>query len=322
MKAVVYENYGPPEVLHLMDVETPVPNEHEILIKIYSSTVNRTDCGFLRAKPFIVRFFSGFLKPKNRILGNEFSGIVESTGRNVTLFKKGDRVFGYNGTTFGAHAGYIVMNEAGTISHIPPGFSFDEAAPLTEGAHYALSNIKAAGIRKGQDVLINGTTGAIGSAAVQLVKYLGAGVTAVCNTKNIDLVRSLGADHVIDYSKSDFTRINKRFDVVIDAVGKSSFGKCKPLLKEGGIYSSTDLGFMSQNIFLSMITPLLGGRKVIFPVPRIKKEDLIFLGGLAASGAFKPVIDSFFPMEEVVEAFRYVESGQKTGNVILRISDE
>jgi NADPH:quinone reductase-like Zn-dependent oxidoreductase len=319
MKAVIYTKYGPPEVAQLTEVEKPVPKNNEVLIKIHATTVNRTDCGFRSANYFIVRFFSGLVYPKNKVLGCEFAGEVEAVGCDVQLFKTGDKVFAYNDIKFGGHAEYTVMAEGGTLAIIPEGITYEAAAPITEGAHYALCNTRAAKIKSGQNVLINGATGAIGSAAVQLVKYFGATVTAVCSTKHIDLVRLLGADTVIDYTKEDFTKTGQTFDVVFDAVGKSSFGKCKPLLRKGGIYMSTELGYMSQNPFLALITPLFGGKKVLFPIPVTRKEDVLFLKALVETGKFKPVIDRHYPLEQIVDAYRYVETGQKIGNVIITV---
>jgi NADPH:quinone reductase-like Zn-dependent oxidoreductase len=320
MKAAIYTQYGPPEIVQIKEVEKPAPKDNEVLIKVHASTVNRTDCGFRSAEYFIVRFFSGLFRPKNKILGNEFAGEVEATGKNVSLFKIGDKVFGYNDTSFGAHAEYMVMAENDPVTMMPKNSSYEEAAPITEGAHYAWCDIKAAKIKSGQKILINGATGAIGSSALQLVKYLGAEVTAVCNTKNVELVKSLGADVVIDYTQQDFTRLNEKFDVVFDAVGKSTFGKCKPLLKAKGIYMSTELGPGSQNPFLALITPLLGGKKVLFPIPTINKNDVLFLKELVETGKYKPVIDKYYPLEEIVDAYKYVETGQKTGNVIITIN--
>lgn len=319
MKAIIYNKYGPPEVARLTEAEKPVPENNEVLIKIHATTVNRTDCGFRSAEYFIVRFFSGLIRPKNKILGNEFAGEIEAHGKDVKLFRLGDKVFGYNDSKFGAHAEYMVMAENGSITTIPENITYEEAAPITEGAHYALCDIRAAKIKRGQNILIYGATGAIGSAAVQLVKYLGAEVTAVCDTKNVELVKSLGANVVIDYTKENFTKINQTFDVVFDAVGKSSFGKCKPLLKKGGIYMSTELGYMSQNPFLALITPLLGGKKVLFPIPSINKADVVFLKGLVETGNFKPVIDRSYSLEQIVDAYRYVETGQKIGNVVINV---
>ena len=319
MRAIVNTKYGPPEVVKLMDVDKPVPKNNEVLIRVYATTVNRTDCGFRSAEYFISRFFSGLFRPKFRTLGNEFAGQIEAIGKDVTSFKTGDKVFGYNDTRFGAHAEYMVMDENGALTTMPEGLTYEEAAPITEGGHYALCDIRAAKVKSGQKVLINGATGAIGSAAVQIVKFLGATVTAVCDTKNIDLVKSLGADVVIDYKKEDFTKIPQTFDVVFDAVGKSSFGKCKPLLTKRGIYISTELGYMSQNPFLALITPILGGKKVLFPIPTISKEDVLFLRDLVEKGKYKPVIDRSYPLEQIVDAYRYVETGQKTGNVVITV---
>jgi NADPH:quinone reductase-like Zn-dependent oxidoreductase len=319
MKAIVYSNYGPPEVAKLTEIEKPVPKDTEILVKVHAATVNRTDCGFRSAEYFIVRFFAGLFRPRQKVLGCEFAGVVESVGKLVTTFKQGDRVFGYNDLQFGAHAEYLVIDEKDGIATVPDGVSFEVAAAISEGAHYALCNLRSAKIAPGHRYLINSATGAIGSSALQLAKYFGAEVVATSDTKNRALVKSLGADEVIDYTKEDFTKINQKFDVVFDAVGKSSFGKCKPLLKEKGIYMSTELGYMSQNPFLALITPLLGGKKVLFPIPSTKKEDIIFLKELVTTGKFKPVIDRSYPLEQIVEAYRYVESGQKTGNVIITV---
>lgn len=321
MKAAVYSRYGPPEVVQLMEVEQPVPRDNEVLIKVYATTVNRTDSGFRSAEYFISRLFSGLFKPKFKTLGNEFAGVIESTGKEVTSFKAGDQVFGYNDTQFGAHAEYMTMAENGAITTLPVNFNFQEAAPLTEGGHYALSDIRAAKVKAGQNVLIYGATGAIGSAAVQLVKYLGAEVTAVCNTKSTELVKSLGADVVIDYTTNDFTRTDQIFDFIFDAVGKSSFGQCKPLLKKSGIYISTELGKNWENIFLALITALFSGKKVLFPLPAINKEDVVFLKELAETGRYKPVTDRRYKLEQIVEAYKYVETGQKTGNVVITVTE-
>ncbi|MDZ4846856.1 MAG: NAD(P)-dependent alcohol dehydrogenase [Chitinophagales bacterium] len=321
MKAAIYENYGPPEVVQISEVEKPVPKENEVLIKVYASTVNRTDCGFRSAEYFISRFFSGLLAPKNQILGCEFAGEVETIGTSVTAFKIGDKVFGFNDTKFGGHAEYMTIAENDAIATMPHNTNYEDAAAITEGAHYALCDIRAAKIASGQQILINGATGAIGSAAVQLVKYFGAEVTAVCDTKNVELVKSLGADEVIDYLKQDFTQLNKKFDVVFDAVGKSSFRKCKPLLKKQGIYMSTELGPRWENPFLALSTPLLSGKKVLFPLPTISKADVLFLKELVATGKFKPVRDRKYPLAQIVDAYRFVETGMKTGNVIIVVRD-
>lgn len=317
MKAANYTKYGPPEVVQILEIDKPVPNDNEVLIKVMASTVNRTDCGFRSAQYFISRFFSGLFVPKFKTLGNEFSGIIEAVGKNVSTFKTGDKIFGYNDTKFGAHAEYMTIAENEAITTMPANFNFAEAAPLTEGGHYALCDIRAANVKAGQNVLINGATGAIGSAALQLVKYFGANVTAVGNTKNMELLKSLGADNLIDYLQEDFTKIDRKFDFIFDAVGKSSFSKCKPLLKEKGIYISTELGKNSENIFYALTTPIFSGKKVLFPLPTIKKDDVVFLKELAEAGKFKPVIDRKYKLDQIVEAYKYVELGQKTGNVVI-----
>lgn len=320
MKAIIHTRYGPPEVLQLKEVTKPTPKDNEVLIKVHATTVNRTDCGFRSAEYFISRFFSGLFKPKNQILGNEFAGEIEAIGKEVKSFKPGDKVFGYNDITFGAHAEYMIMAEDANLTTMPASIAYEEAAPITEGAHYALCDIRAANIKSGQKVLVNGATGAIGSAAVQLITAWGAEVTAVCNTKNVDLVKSLGAHQVIDYTQQDFTRLNTTFDFVFDAVGKSSFSKCKPLLKKGGIYISTELGFLWQNPFLALITPWLGDKKLLFPIPTISKKDIEFLKELVETKKFKPVVDRTYPLEQLIEASRYVETGQKTGNVVITVN--
>ena len=321
MKAIVHTKYGPPEVAQLMEVDKPKPGDKEVLVKVVASTVNRTDSGFRSAEYFISRFWTGLLRPKYTILGCEFAGIIEETGKSVSTFKIGDKVFGFNDKTFGGHGEYLTIAEADAITTLPGNVNFEEAAAMTEGAHYALCDIRAAKVTSGQNVLVYGATGAIGSAAVQLLKYLGTNVTAVCNTKKVELVKSLGADTVIDYQKEDYTKTMKRFDFIFDAVGKCSFSKCKPLLKKKGIYISTDLGKNAENVFFALTTPILGGRKVLFPIPSISKQDVIYLKDLVEKGVYMPVIDRFYNLDQIIEAYQYVESGQKTGNVILKISD-
>lgn len=317
MKAIVYKKYGPPEVAQLMEVDKPIPTDNEVLIKIYASTVNRTDSGFRSAEYFVSRFWSGLFSPNYPILGCKFSGIIVEKGSRVTTFKIGDKVFGFNAKTFGGHAEYLTINESATIATMPNNISFEEATAITEGAHYALCDIRAAKVTTGQNVLVYGATGAIGSAAVQLLKNIGTNVTAVCNTQNVELVTALGADIVIDYQKEDFTKTEKKFDFILDAVGKSSFGKCKPLLNKKGIYISTELGKHAQNVLFALTTSFMGGKKVLFPIPTINKEDVVFLKDLVEKGAFKPVIDRYYKLEQILEAYKYVESGQKTGNVII-----
>lgn len=321
MKAIVYTKYGPPEVAQLMDIPKPVPRENEILVKVYSSTVNRTDAGFRSAEYFISRFWSGLLRPRCKVLGCEFAGIIEEAGKNITSFKIGDKVFGYNDLTFGGHGEYLTVKENDAVTSLPNNMNINEAAAISEGAHYALNNIRAAKIERGQHALVYGATGAIGSAAVQLLKHVGATVTAVCNTKNTELVRSLGADIVVDYQTQDFTKTEDRYHFIFDAVGKSSFKHCKPLLTKKGVYISTELGKHAANVFLAITTPIRGGKRVLFPIPKTRKEDIVFLKELVEKGEFKPVIDRQYRLDQIVEAYHYVESGQKTGNVLLKITE-
>jgi NADPH:quinone reductase-like Zn-dependent oxidoreductase len=320
MKAAVRTRYGPPEVVRIADVDTPAVGDHEVLVKVHVTTVNRTDCGFRSGKPFIVRFFSGLSKPKVTVLGSEFAGVVEAVGRSVGSFEVGDNVFGFSEWRWGAHAEYLSVPEDGSLATMPANVTYEEVAPSTEGSHYALSFIRKAKIRSGQDVLVNGATGAIGSAAVQILKSLGAVVTAVCDTEHVELVRGLGADRVIDYTAEDFTKDEQTYDVVLDAVGKSSFGRCKRLLKPGGLYLSSDFGPLSQNPILALVTPLFGGKKVMFPIPpKLDQATVRHFKELIESGAFRPVIDRRYPLDQIVEAYRYVETGRKIGNVMISV---
>jgi NADPH:quinone reductase-like Zn-dependent oxidoreductase len=319
MKAAVQTRYGPPEVVQISEIDEPTIKADELLIKVHATTVNRTDCGFRSAKPFIVRFFSGLSKPRVTVLGNEFAGVVSEVGSEVGSFKVGDRVFGYNDVRWGAHAEYMSISESQPLATIPENLTFEQAAPSTEGSHYALSFIRTTQVQAGQDILVYGATGAIGSAAVQLLKNLGAIVTAVCSTENLELVKRLGADRVIDYTAEDFTQDEQSYHAVLDAVGKSTFGQCKRLLKPNGVYVSSDLGPWSQNPALAIVTPIFGGKRVKFPLPKQDQGMARYFKDLIESGHFKPVIDRTYPLEQIVEAYRYVESGQKVGNVVITI---
>jgi NADPH:quinone reductase-like Zn-dependent oxidoreductase len=290
-----------------------------VLVEVHVFVVGRTDVGFRSAEYFIFRFWTGLFKPKYPILGCEFAGVVAEIGSQVTSFKKGDKVFGFNDKTCGGHGEYLTIAEKDAVTFLPSNIDFEAGAAIAEGSHYALNDIRAAKVQQGQQVLVNGATGAIGSAAVQLLKYFGAHVTAVCNTKNVALIKSLGADIVIDYQTQDFTKTDMKYAFIFDAVGKSSFGKCKPLLEAKGIYISTELGKNAENVFLALFTSFLGGKKVLFPIPEIVKEDVVFLRDLVENNHFKPVIDRQYILEQIVEAYRYVETGQKTGNVVIKI---
>jgi NADPH:quinone reductase-like Zn-dependent oxidoreductase len=320
MKAAVRERYGPPDVVRIVEVGKPAPKDNEVLIKIHATTVNRTDCGIRAAKPSILRLFLGLRRPRLTIIGTEFAGVVEAAGSGVTSFRVGDRVFGYDERSLGAHAEYMSIAEGRALATIPANLTYEEAAPGTEGSHYALGFIRKAKVVGGQDVLVNGATGSIGSAAVQLLKHFGANVTAVCGTDTVELVRGLGADRVIDYETEDFTKDAQSYDVVLDAVGKSSFGRCRGLLKPRGIYLSSELGPKGQNPFLVLVTSLFGGKQVKFPLPRYDQGMVRELKRLLESGAFKPVIDRVYPLEHIVEAYEYAESGRKIGNIVISIA--
>jgi NADPH:quinone reductase-like Zn-dependent oxidoreductase len=320
MRAVVYDTYGPPDVLRFEELERPVPKEDEVLVKVHAATVNRTDCGWRSAKPFLTRYFTGLRRPKRRILGSELAGEVESVGAAVTEFEVGDHVFGVN--YFGAHAEYVCVPEDRPLAHKPAGMTFAEAAAASDGAILALTALRKGGLRKGQKILIYGASGSIGTAAVQLAKHFEAEVTAVCNTKNVELVRSLGADDVIDYLQEDFTKDGQTYDVVFDAVGKHSFRRCRRSVKPGGFYVETDLGFMWHVPILALATRRIGDKRVTLPTPNYTKKDVLYLKELIEAGKYRPVIDRSYPLEQVVEATKYVETGQKTGNVVLAVSTD
>lgn len=317
MKAIVYTKYGSPEVLQLKDVEKPTPKDNEVLIKIHATTVNRTDCGFRKPEYLIIRLINGLFRPRRTILGSELAGEIEATGKNVKTFKPGDQVFGLSTSIFGTHAEYICIPETGSIAIKPANISYAEAAAICDGAFLSMTYIRKIDFKKAPKILINGASGSIGSASVQLARYYGAEITAVSNTRNLELVKSLGADHIVDYMKDDFTQNGQMYDFVIDAVGKSSFFRCKKILKPGGVYFSTELGFLSQNIFLALLTPIFGGKKVMFPLPKDTKEDIILFKELIEAGKYKAVIDRSYQLEEIVEATKYVETGQKAGNVVI-----
>jgi NADPH:quinone reductase-like Zn-dependent oxidoreductase len=326
MKAAVYTRYGHPEVLQIKEVAKPVPKDNEVLIKVCAATVNRTDSAIIRAHPFFMRLFTGIFKPKKTIPGTEFAGEITEIGNKVKSFKAGDKVFGFNDLGSGAQAQYLSISEDGGLAVKPDNISFEEAAASTEGAHYAYSSIKKANLKSGQRALVYGASGAIGSAAVQFLKYFGVSVTAVCNTQNLKPVKSLGADKVIDYTQQDFTHDEEKYDFVYDAVGKSSFFKCRRLLKTGGIYISSDLGFLAQNIYLPLITPiikpLIGNKISIFPTPVDIRDSVLLIQNLTEQGKFRPLIDRKYLLDQIVEAYRYVARGQKTGNVVIIMEHE
>lgn len=327
MKAIVYTKYGSPDVLQVQEVQRPEPKENEILVRVRASSVNRTDCANLRAKPFIMRFMLGLFKPNKRILGTEFAGDVVKVGYGITSFGVGDKVFGFDDSVLSSYAEYLVYPANKGVSTMPENYTYQEAGTSIEGAHYAYNIINKVALQKGQKVMVNGASGGIGSAAVQLLVYFGADITAVCSTKNIELIKSLGANKVIDYTKEDFTEDSEKYDYVFDCVGKSTFGKCRCILKPGGVYISSELGPWSQNIFYSLISAIFGklpgkeGKKVKFPYPPNILRSIELVKKLIEEGKFKTVIDRSYPLEEVADAFRYVEKGQKTGNVVITLGD-
>ena len=318
MRAVVFDRYGPPEVLRVEEVERPVPKEDEVLVRIHATTVNRSDCGYRGAEPFFTRFFTGLLRPKYRTPGMELAGEVAAVGAAVSEFVVGDAVFGLKG--HGANAEYVCIRETGALAHKPSGVTFEEAAAVSDGACIALACLQKAELREGRSILIHGASGSIGTAAVQLAKSFGAHVTAVCGTKALDLVSSLGADAVIDYTQEDFTTNGETYDVVFDSVGKHSFRRCRHSLKPGGIYIETDLGFMWHVPILALSTRWIGDKRVTLPIPKYSKEDVLFIKELIEAGKYRAVIDRTYQLEDVVEATRYVETGQKTGNVVLTLN--
>jgi NADPH:quinone reductase-like Zn-dependent oxidoreductase len=319
MRAVVRTSYGPPDVVRIAEVPKPTAKDNQVLVKVHATTVNRTDCGFRAGRPFFVRALTGLPRPRVTVLGTEFAGTVEAVGAEVTSFAVGDRVFGFKGLPFGAHAEFMAIPEDGFLATMPAQLSFEEAAPSTEGSHYALALIRKAKVARGQDALVYGATGAIGSAAVQLLKQFRAKVTAVCDTEHVGLVKGLGADRVIDYTAQDFTRDTQRYDVVLDAVGKSSFLRCRRLLKPGGVYLSSEFGPLAQNLVVALITPLGGGKKAMLNLGRDDPRMASYFREVLESGAFRPLIDRRYRLDEIVEAYRYVETGQKIGNVVVSV---
>jgi NADPH:quinone reductase-like Zn-dependent oxidoreductase len=325
MRAVVYDRYGPPEVLRLEDVERPAPMDDEVLVRIHATTVNRADCATREANrrnglaaSLLSRFVFGIRRPKARILGSEFAGEVEAVGATVSELAVGGRVFGASGLRFGAHAEFIRRPEGSALARMPAGVTFEQAAAACDGAINALTSLRRVGLRAGQRILVYGASGSIGTAAVQLSRDFGADVTAVCNTKNVELVRSLGAHRVIDYTREDFTKNSETYDVIFDAVGKHSFRRSRRSLSPRGTYIATD-GLL--NAVLALVSSRAGGRRVAFPIPRQTKENMRFIAELIESGRYHAVIDRRYPLEQVVEATRYVETEQKTGNVILAVTD-
>ena len=320
MKAVVRYQYGNFNQVRIENMPKPKLKSNDVMIRVYATTVNRTDCGVLTGSPYIFRFFVGWPKPRTPILGTDFAGIVEGVGEKVTKFKVGDKVWGFDDNGLPSQAEYLVYHEDKNILPIPDGLSFKEAAACAEGTHYAVNFLKYVKLGPESKVLVNGATGGIGSALVQLLKYQGVKVTATANTKNMELIQSLGIDKVIDYEKEDFTKLGEEFDVIFDAVGKSTFGKCKAILNKNGCYLSSELGDGIENLYLPLITKLKGGKRVLFPLPTDIKGSMAVIQKMVMEGKFRPIIEKSFSIEQAREAYQYVAAGQKTGNVVFEIS--
>jgi len=314
MRAVVHDRYGPPGVLRIDEVPAPAPKQDEVLVRVHATTVTQTDCHMRAATPFFWRFMLGLRRPRRRTLGLEFAGVVEAVGEDVTQLAVGDRVFGLRN---GSHAEYVCVREEGLIARVPEGMSYEHAAALCDGMSQALNTLRAGRVGEGTNVLVYGASGSLGTGAVQLASYLGAHVTAVCNDKNLELVRTLGADEVIDYEREDFTRNGQTYDVIIDAVGKHSYFRARRSLVRGGLFVATDRLF---HLPLAFLTRRLGSTRVVFDMSGFRREDVLLLQELLEAGAYRAVVDRVYPVEEIVQATQYVESWQKTGNVVVTVS--
>jgi NADPH:quinone reductase-like Zn-dependent oxidoreductase len=320
MRAVVHDRYGPPEVLRLEEVDRPVPKEDEVLVRVHASTVTRGDAMGVRFVDYrFARVFTGIRRPRQTSFGSEFAGRIEEAGAAVEDLRVGDEVFGVKS---GANAEYVAVRESGVIAPKPAGLTYEDAAGIPDGSLLALTCLKPAYPLQGKSVLVYGAAGSVGTASVQLLAHhFDAEVTAVCDTKDVELVRSLGAREVLDRFREDFTKNGKTYDVVFDAVGKHSFRRSRRSLKRGGIYISMDLGFMYHVPLLGLVTRFVGSKRATLGLGRYRKEDLLLIKGLVEAGKYRPVIDRTYALDEIVEATRYVESGQKTGNVVLRVSE-
>ena len=320
MRAIIHERYGPPDVLRVAEVAQPEPRDDEILIRVRAAAITRTDGGYRAAHPFIMRAFTGLRRPKRSIPGSEFAGEVVAAGAAVDEFTVGDRVFGSTGIRFGAHAELLCVRQSGFVAHMPSNVTFEEAAAVCEGALYALGTLRSAGLRQGQRLLVYGASGGIGTASIQLAaRHFGAHVTAVCSTRNVAVVQSLGPDAVIDYTKEDFTRNGETYHVIHDAVGKHSFRRCRSSLKSSGAYVSNDFGYLWHVPLFALLTRWLGDKRVVLPFSRVTRQDVLLLAQLVAAGKFRPVVDRAYPLDQVVDAAAYVDTGRKTGNVVLTL---
>lgn len=319
MKAVVNTRYGSPEVLELQELPRPNPKRGEVRIKVHVTTVTRSDCGMLRARPLAVRLFTGPLRPRNTILGMDFAGEVDEVGPDVASLRPGDRVFGMSPDTYGAHAEYLCIAAQGTLAAMPSALRFDEAV-VCEGAWYADMYMRRFGVGPAHRLLIYGASGAIGTAAVQLAKCYGAEVTAVVATRHLQLMQALGADHVVDFTAGDFTRIGQRFDFVLDAVGKTTYFRCRKLLEPHGTFAGTDLGPGWQNPLLAIGSAITHSNRVVFPLPKSSRAFVEFLKARMEAHEFRAVVDRRYSLDSIADAYRYVETGQKTGIVVVDVA--
>lgn len=321
MKAAFRDQYGGTNVIKLLDVAQPVPRPDEVLVKVHATTVNRTDEGVLMGKPWIFRLFVGLPSPRHKILGTDFAGTITQIGNEVTKYKVGDRVWGFYDQAHPTQAEFTCVPENGKMRLIPNGWNFTDIVACGEGAHYARNFINKVKLQKGQYALVYGSTGAIGSALLQMLKYHGLYVTAVCQGKHAELMKSIGADKVIDYMTEDFTKQDIKYDYVLDAAGKSNFAQCSKVLKEKGIYISSELGPGNENLYLPLTT-LFSKKKVIFPMPTDIQKSLDYMHELIEKNAFKPVIEKIYPFDQIVDAYTHMLSQQKIGNLVVEISKE
>lgn len=317
MKATVHRKYGPPSALGIEEIPTPTAGPKEIRVRVHATTVNRTDCAILTAEYFIMRLYAGLLKPKRLVPGTDFAGTVESVGTEVTRFEVGDRIFGMHDEGLSSQAEFMIIQQDAAIALIPDHISFEVAAASLEGPHYALNFLDKVKMNPGDRVMINGATGAIGSAALQLMQDKDLHITTTATTPNLELIRSLGADEVIDYKKEDFTKRPGDYHFIIDAVGKSSFRRCRPLLKPKGIYISSEPGPRWSNLYYALTTPILGGKQVKFPVPRNTQNSVDLMAVKLGQGTYTPVIERQYRHDDIIDAYKYVIQGIKTGNVVV-----
>lgn len=319
MKAVVNERYGSPDVLEIREILIPKAAAGEILVKVHATTVSRTDSCALRAHPWFMRPYTGLFRPRRTVLGLDFAGIVEAVGENVNRFSPGDRVFGLTPHGYGAHAEYVRVPAHGAVTHIPAGKHFHEVV-VCEGAWYADTYLKKFHLRPDHNILIYGASGAIGTSAVQLAKYYGADVTAVVSTQHLHLAQHLGANRVVDYTAEDFTKLGECFDFVLDAVGKTSYFQCRPLLKPDGVFAATDLGPFWQNVILSLWSSVTRSGRVVFPTPHSSQTFVEFIKLCIEDDEFHAVIDRTYPLENIADAYRYVDTEQKAGIVVIQVA--